>query len=127
MNIPGSIDAELRDAYNAGRKEGKAEALAIIRARISDIVCPLPRIGSKEWGWISRQERNCFGNEWAVYTSDKCPLYSIHVAKWDASVYYEDKSGRETQLGRNIGLRDAQTLAEARARRDWRMENRGKK
>ena len=35
MNIPGSIDAELRDAYDNGKKEGKAEAIAIIRARIS--------------------------------------------------------------------------------------------
>ena len=31
------IDAKLWDAYNAGKKEGKAEALAIIRARISDL------------------------------------------------------------------------------------------
>ena len=35
--IPSTILAELEAAKKEGRKEGKAEALAIIRARISDL------------------------------------------------------------------------------------------
>ena len=72
--------------------------------------CPLPRIGSKEWGW----HRETSLREYSDYTE-----YYICT-----SVVY-DVNGRFAASCRENA--DAKRVAELLARRDWRRENRGKK
>ena len=85
--------------------------------------CPLPRIGSKEWGW-----------EWdakqQMYTSPKTSI-GIQSSFGNTRIfrYYDviiGLDGVPLRIGANLILRDAKILAEARARRDWRKEQ-GKK
>ena len=86
---------------------------------IGKLTCPLPRIGSKEWGWKwdARQQ---------MYTSPKTSI-GIQSPFGSTSIFcfYDVISGLDgvpLAIGRSLSLRDAKTLAEARARRDWRKE-----
>jgi len=74
--------------------------------------CPLPRIGSKEWGWakVSEDSHREF--------SDLAKYYVC------ISVVY-DNFGRFAASSRSNA--EAKRIAELLARRDWRREMRGKK
>ena len=80
--------------------------------------CPLPRIGSKDWGWQYHKASN-------MHTT---ALSGYFVLNGDVNCYAEV---RQRAGGVCIdGIEShatAKRIAELLARRDWRMENRGKK
>ena len=81
-------------------------------------ICPLPRIGSKEWGW----KRTGSG----VYEST---MTSLIVIVFDDE-YCEISKGIDDEdniVRINASASSAKRIAELLARRDWRLENRGKK
>ena len=80
--------------------------------------CPLPRIGSKEWGW----EGSLDADRW---TTPLAPQYVIRLHPLGRIVYsvLTKTNGPTDVIGQYMRLRDAKMFAEARARRDWRKEN----
>ena len=81
-------------------------------------ICPLPRIGSKEWGWIKRHE-----NKYAAI---------VHTQKFGGYYIKEFNTCEVYKEGSHYGVADltdlatAKRVAELLARRDWRKANRGK-
>ena len=82
--------------------------------------CPLPRIGSKDWGWKNDME-------W--YTSPICKYWVEPVPEFDSDLFaVACQSGKSVLcVGSDLLLINAKRFAELLARRDWRKENRGKK
>ena len=84
-------------------------------------ICPLPRIGSTEWGWhYGRQSKT-----WVVYDSER-RIRSNEIGDWvvqeDIAEVGDSKSAWVT-VGFFRKLRDAKRFLELLARRDWRREN----
>ncbi len=82
--------------------------------------CPLPRIGSKEWGWEWDERQQ-------MYTSPKTSI-DIQPSFGNTRIfrYYDviiGLDGVPLRIGASLILRDAKILAEVRARRDWRKEH----
>ena len=90
------------------------------------VECPLPRIGSKDWGWESHSTISIYGVSRPTHRST-LTRYSVHEGVNYCTVLGPAMGGRARRIGSGLSLRDAKTLAEARARRDWRRENRGKR
>lgn len=88
--------------------------------------CPLPRIGSKDWGWESHSTISLYGVSRPTHKS-ALTRYSVYEGVNYCTVLDPSMGGRARRIGSKLSLRDAKTLAEARARRDWRRENRWKK
>ena len=85
---------------------------------LANIVCPLPRIGSKDWGWKS--EHDLYST--IVHT----PKFGdYHVREFNSCAVYKDGDGYA--VSDVTDLATAKRIAELLARRDWRRENRGKK
>ena len=89
-------------------------------------ICPLPRIGSKEWEWEAIWKTLLYGQPEATYAS-KWTRYTVIQGANYCVVIDPLQQGSERRVGSELSLLDAKTLAESRARRDWRRENRGKK
>ena len=90
--------------------------------------CPLPRIGSKRWGWVARALKHpTFGFVYIEHSSTKCTTYQIRAVSNSCAVYNISNPDDAKIQGTGLSLQDAKTLAESKARRDWRRENRGKK
>jgi hypothetical protein len=86
-------------------------------------ICPLPRIGSKEWEWGSYQSDS--GRWWSSPKNE----YQVDRSKGKWRVVGEGKDGdTDARILATCGdLDTAFRFAELLARRDWRRENRGKK
>lgn len=82
--------------------------------------CPLPRIGSKKWKWTE----SCDGKKWSSPLACNFDIWK-HSDCADTYFVYLLSDGY-CSIGKDLGLIDAKTLVESRARRDWRRENRGK-
>ena len=81
-------------------------------------ICPLPRIGSKGWGWTRFYGRKGWGSKQTALQIDL-----VH-GKW---CVLEDGCLDAISRAACDNLVDAKRIAELLARRDWRRENRGKK
>lgn len=81
-------------------------------------ICPLPRIGSKEWEW------NLVDS--GVYESKKA-RYTIIAHDDNYSEIGVDGDSFDVLITVTGSICSAQRIAELLARRDWRRENRGKK
>ena len=97
-----------------------------MKKRLAPKVCPLPRIGSKEWGWESCSTISIYGVSRPTHRS-KLTRYSVYEGVNYCVVIDPDRHDGSRRIGSELSLRDAKTLAEVRARRDWRRENRGKR
>lgn len=80
-------------------------------------ICPLPRIGSKEWGW--RLVFDSIEGKW--WTSDKLK-YQIGYYRNRPFVIHP----RRGNCAEPTTTSEAKRIAELLARRDWRREMRGK-
>lgn len=76
----------------------------------NDSKCPLPRIGSKDWGWQA-DEPPVERSEYTGYYVNASIVYAPYGLFVATCVHKED----------------AKRIAELLARRDWRRENRGKR
>ena len=80
--------------------------------------CPLPRVGSKEWGWQYHKASN-------MHTT---ALSGYFVLNGDVNYYAEVRQRAGSVCIDGIeSPATAKRIAELLARRDWRRENRGKK
>lgn len=110
---------------------GIAGGYLATRCYVQARTCPLPRIGSKEWGWGVKYKPPFNEPVW------HSPCTRIFVER------YEEREGvsefnhrgcyiviRPGCVGFNsviYGFKNAICFAELLARRDWRRENRGKR
>ena len=91
--------------------------------------CPLPRIGSKDWGWKSGIK--CGERVWRSSLTKN--TIEMHFER-EGVDEYNHRGGYVVLRPGHVflnsvvyGLSNAKRLAELLARRDWRRENRGKK
>lgn len=86
--------------------------------------CPLPRIGSKEWGWT-------WDKQTEKYKSPHCKYWLEPSGASDgvAELFEAMFQGEHhfCTIGSYMYLSDAKRFAELLARREWRRENRGKR
>ena len=81
------------------------------------VACPLPRIGSKDWGW-----ERVIGYEWFKSANTEYQI-SWYARKWCVV----DGMGYGFRIVfRSNSVATCKRIAELLARRDWRRENRGK-
>lgn len=83
--------------------------------------CPLPRIGSKEWGWTWNKKTEKYESEHCKYWLDPSGA-SDGVAEL-FEVMFQGEHHFNT-VGSYMLLSDAKRFAELLARRDWRKANR---
>ena len=89
-------------------------------------ICPLPRIGSKGWGWEWHAKEQ-------MYMSPKTgiviqqPFGSASQQIYGLYDVIMGLDGLPTVIGKGLILLFAKTVAERAARHNWRRENRGKK
>ena len=81
-------------------------------------ICPLPRIGSKDWEW--KCTRDGQGQVW--WESDKLEYQISYYRKRPFVIHF-----RRGNCAEPTTTAEAKRIAELLARRDWRRENRGKK
>jgi hypothetical protein len=86
--------------------------------------CPLPRIGSKEWGWTWNKKTEKYESKHCKYWLD--PSGASDGAAELFEVMFQGEHHPCT-VGSYMLLSDAKRFAELLARRDWRRENRGKR
>lgn len=82
---------------------------------------PLPRIGSKAWGWVKDKEA-------PVWTSPKTRLSISRYRSCHGGNFYQidrehpDPSNDESLVRIDGTVSEAKRIAELLARRDWRRE-----
>ena len=85
--------------------------------------CPLPRIGSKEWGW----DLWCSTDREDFYAAkDHEANYAVRQDETNTFPYAVVNKANRTSVAIFRGRDEAFRFAELLARRDWRRENRGK-
>ena len=104
-------------------EEALSNTAAIVATQPPPKKCPLPRIGSKDWGWESCSTISIYGVSRPTHRS-KLTRYSVYEGVNYCVVIVPDRHDGSRRIGSELSLRDAKTLAEALARRDWRKENR---
>ena len=77
--------------------------------------CPLPRVGSKDWGWNLDSE--------LIYRSTHSSLYIMTNKFYGRYAVFNANDLVEADLVK--GLSKAKRIAELLARLDWKRENRG--
>jgi len=87
------------------------------------VACPLPRIGSKDWGWTWNRKTEKYESKHCKYWLD--PSGASDGAAELFEVMFQGEHHFCT-IGSYMLLSDAKRFAELLARRDWRRENRGK-
>lgn len=83
-------------------------------------VCPLPRIGSRDWGWMWNASKGWYSSRHAGYLIGLAGVDGYTVFTWNS----EAPPTFKISYGKDFCcLRDAKVLAEARSRRDWKDKN----